>query len=174
MSETTETKKQEATKANWADDSDEEGADKEIGVPTKPTRYIPDDPPAKPKKDFGPPQDEKRNKYGDFVVTKIYIPDAVVPVVENQKNESDEESSEDEDAQIRDVEVEESKEEKAPAKKLSKKEQKKLEDEEFERVMAEMGVKDAPAQAEAKEAPKAAPESQPVDEKKASKNAKKR
>ena len=95
MTETQEPTKQPEAKANWADDSDDgDNADKEIGQNQQPARYIPDDPvPAQkqaPKKDYGPPMDEKRNKYGDFVVTKIHIPDPVVPVVENVKNSDSE------------------------------------------------------------------------------------
>jgi hypothetical protein len=50
---------------------------------------------APPKKDYGPPQKRVRNSNGDFVVTKIEIPDTVVPVaLEEVNSDSDEESEE--------------------------------------------------------------------------------
>ena len=89
-----------------------------------------------------------RNKYGDFVVTKIHIPDVVVPVAETKKDSESEESSESESEP--EPATEETKEEtKAPVKKLTKKEMKELEDAEFEGVMAEMGIADAAKQQEA-------------------------
>lgn len=92
--------------------------------------------------------DGVRNKYGDFVVTKIHIPDVVVPVAETKKDSESEESSESESEP--EPATEETKEEsKAPVKKLTKKEMKELEDAEFERVMAEMGIADAAKQQEA-------------------------
>lgn len=52
--------------------------------------------PEAPKKDYGPPIQRERNSNGDFIVTKIIIPDLVVPVVVDEKNsdDSDEESEE--------------------------------------------------------------------------------
>lgn len=67
------------------------------------------DPPA-PKKDYGPPEQRERNQFGDFVVTKIVIPDLKPVVLEEEKkeSESEEESS---------SEPEEETKEEAPKKK---------------------------------------------------------
>lgn len=53
--------------------------------------------PAAPKKDYGPPQKRVRNSNGDFVVTKIEIPDTIVPVAVEEKRDSDESSEEEEE-----------------------------------------------------------------------------
>jgi hypothetical protein len=52
---------------------------------------------APPKKDYGPPIKRVRNTYGDFVVTKIVIPDIVVAVPTKEKNSDDESEEEDEE-----------------------------------------------------------------------------
>ena len=131
---------------NWADDDDgDDDHGKEIGQAStkenKPDREMGTKSlePPEPKKDYGPPEVRERNAFGDFVVTKIVIPDLKPVVLEEEQQESDEEESSDEPEP-----AEESKEEatkkKEPVKKLSKAEQKKLEDEEFERVLKEMNV----------------------------------
>lgn len=38
------------------------------------------DPPV-PKKDYGPPEKRERNQFGDFIVTKVVIPDLKPAVV---------------------------------------------------------------------------------------------
>jgi hypothetical protein len=97
----------EAARQNWADESDgEEDEGKEIGssVPaTKPDHKVlepakeeKEEKPVVPKKDFGPPVERVRNNYGDFIVTKIEIPDLVVPQVVDEKRDSDDESEEEE------------------------------------------------------------------------------
>jgi len=70
--------------------------------------------PVAPKKDYGPPEVRERNANGDFIVTKIVIPDLKVPVVEDDKN-SDEESSEESEEEVREA-VEEIEEEKVVVK----------------------------------------------------------
>jgi len=64
---------------------------------------------APPKKDYGPPQKRVRNANGDFIVTKIEIPDLVVPVPFDDNKASDEESNEESEEEI--TPVEEKKEE---------------------------------------------------------------
>lgn len=134
------------TRQNWADESDgDEDEGKEIGAAreSKPaekkqmgTKSL--EPPAPPK-NIPPPIARERNEYGDFVVTKIEIPD-LKPKEIAKEEEASEESEEEEDEEP--VAQEEAKDEapKQKAKALSKKEKKKLEDEEFERVMNELGV----------------------------------
>lgn len=58
--------------------------------------------PVVPKKDYGPPIQRERNSNGDFIVTKIMIPDLVVPVAVDEKNSDDssEEESEEEASQV--------------------------------------------------------------------------
>lgn len=94
-----------------------------------------------PKKDIPPPEHRERNEYGDFVVTKIVIPD-LKPVVKEE--EKDEDASDDDESEDEPQTIEESKDEvpKPKEKKLSKKEQKKLEDEEFERVFKDIKVEE--------------------------------
>lgn len=72
----------------------------------------------KPKKDMPPVEKRERNDMGDFVVTKIVIPDLKPKVVEQEEQSEDDDESEDEPEQPK----EESKEvEKPKEKKLSKK-----------------------------------------------------
>lgn len=107
----------EAARQNWADESDEEEDEgKEIGSsapiskpdhkvlePTKKEEEVV----AEPKKDYGPPQKRVRNFNGDFIVTKIDIPDLVVPVLEDETHSSDDnEESEEEVSAIEEVKEE--------------------------------------------------------------------
>jgi hypothetical protein len=107
--------------------------------------------PEEPKKVYPPPAEMKRNKYGDFVVTKIEIKDDVVEVVEDLEGTSSEEESEEE------VKEEEAVEKKGKyfinsnsfcsvvvAKQISKKEQKKLDDEAFNAAMLEVPTEATP------------------------------
>lgn len=98
--------------------------------------------PQQPKKIYPPPEKRDRNEFGDFIVTKIEIPD--LKPKEAKDEEKDEDESSDESEPEEQQPEEESKDEapKLKEKKLSKKEQKKLEDAEFERVFNEMGIKD--------------------------------
>ena len=59
---------------------------------------------APPKKDYGPPQKRVRNSNGDFVVTKIEIPDTVVPVAVEENRDSDEESDEESEEETTPIE----------------------------------------------------------------------
>jgi hypothetical protein len=59
---------------------------------------------APPKKDYGPPQKRVRNANGDFIVTKIEIPDLVVPVPVDDEKASDEESEEESEEEAAPVE----------------------------------------------------------------------
>ena len=115
----------EAARQNWADESDgEEDEGKEIGSSApvaKPDHKVLE--PAKekeeekpvPKKDYGPPEKRVRNMNGDFIVTKIEIPDLVVPVAEVENRDSDDESEEESEEEVKPIE--EVKEEvKAPVK----------------------------------------------------------
>lgn len=99
----------ETTNKNWADDvSDNEEEDQqEIGnivrnpiIPKNESKEEKTEvkEPAPPKKVYGPPIERVRNSYGDFVVTKILIPDVVVPVLanENKEEDSDEEEEQEE------------------------------------------------------------------------------
>ena len=116
----------------------------------------------KPKKKVIPGKKGVKNQHGDYVVTSIDIPDHRSGIKKDkQKGEQDSDSSSDEgygdedDTQEQPKPQEEVKEGKSnlqcltfnliepkpQTKKLSKKEQKKLEDEEFEKMMADMGVK---------------------------------
>jgi len=59
---------------------------------------------APPKKDYGPPEKRVRNTNGDFVVTKIEIPDTIIPQAEEVVKDSDESSEEsEEEAPIEEV-----------------------------------------------------------------------
>ena len=137
--------KQELARTNWADDQsdndDDNGA--EIGQASKPNYKVIDPKMSEQpkKKVMAPPEHRERNKNGDFVVTKIVIPDLKPVVKEVEKNESDEESEPESEEEPQAPE-EESKEaaKKQPVKQLSKAEKKRLEDEEFERVFKEMGL----------------------------------
>ena len=167
-----------ATRQNWADDSaGEDDETKEIGKAgslIRPDHKVLEpkslDPPVA-KKNLPPPEHRERNQYGDFVVTKIVIPDLKPVVKEEEKNESSEEDEDDSEPEP----VEETKEEpvkKEAVKLLSKKEKQKLEDEEFERVMKEVA-----ANTDTKQAQPQAHEKQEeviVDEKKHAANKKKK
>lgn len=62
---------------------------------------------APPKKDYGPPEKRVRNTNGDFVVTKIEIPDTIIPQAEEVVKDSDESSEEsEEEAPIEEVKEE--------------------------------------------------------------------
>jgi hypothetical protein len=121
----------------------------------------------------------KRNKHGDFIVTKIEIKDDVVQVVDDLTDSDEDEESEEE---VKEEEVVETKKGKyifhsnlncpvVVVKQISKKEQKRMADEEFNAALvAELG-----------EVPTAAPKEEKkveevveVDEKKKAANAKKK
>jgi hypothetical protein len=55
---------------------------------------------APPKKDYGPPQKRVRNSNGDFVVTKIVIPDTIIPQAVEEERGSDESEEESEEEQV--------------------------------------------------------------------------
>lgn len=99
------------TRKNWADEDPESDGEetKEIGqstVPAKSLEPIKRAEPAQPKKDYGPPEDRARTQFGDYVVTKINIPDPVIPQVEVEKD-SDEESDEESEQSEHEEQVEE-------------------------------------------------------------------
>ena len=79
---------EQKARQNWADDDDgDDDAGKEIGQSTFPEAKVERemgtkslDPPA-PKKDYGPPEKRERNQFGDFIVTKVVIPDLKPAVV---------------------------------------------------------------------------------------------
>jgi len=176
-------KAESKAREGWADHDDDDGDEdtgKEIGqastTESKPEREMgtksleaPE-----PKKDYGPPEARERNAFGDFVVTKIVIPDLKPAVKEEEQQESEEEESSDEPEPVEESKDESAKK-KEPVKKLSKAEQKKLEDEEFERVFKEMNVQAQVQKPDAatKEAPKQE-ENKETDAKKAAANKKKK
>lgn len=134
--------KQEA-RQNWADESDGDDDQREIGQAVRLDHKVIDPNMGKkanePKKNIPPPEARERNQFGDFVVTKVVIPD-LKPKVEHEEKPDSDESSESEQSEPEQETQEEVKEAKPKQKQLSKAEKKKLEDEEFERVFKEMGL----------------------------------
>jgi hypothetical protein len=115
MSEAQKKNEEKSARQGWADESDDnEDENKEIGqaVPATKSDHKVLEPAAEakpevPKKVYGPPEKRERNMMGDYVVTKIEIPDLVVPKLEEAAKDSDEsEESEEEPATMEEVKEE--------------------------------------------------------------------